>query len=213
MLERLDHRPFDPKQRFAAVVARMDAGNLHAGIAFEVGDDGDVGWLHLAWQDMLESGWEFGGVYATPLAPPEKLRAAAWVCGRVLGLYGGGRKIPYGLRFCGSTFDAQGQLVLGPDSRGLTCATVVLAILAYAEIALVDGSSWPIRTAEDRKFLRFIEPFANPDHLEVLRREVEEGVKRIWPDEVVGACASSPLPVGFDVARAAADQVVELLKH
>jgi len=42
-------------------------------------------------------------------------------------------------------------------------------------------------------------------------REVEAGVARVHPHELVGACTLSPLPVDFTRASAAAAQVVEKL--
>jgi hypothetical protein len=75
---------------------------------------------------------------------------------------------------------------------------------------LVDRETWPIRRDLDEEFLRLVEPFAQPEHFALLRSEVERGVRRVHPDEVVGACACEN-PAAFAEVRRVADDVVAKL--
>lgn len=95
----------------------------------------------------------------------------------------------------------------GPGARGLTCSTLILAVFRRFRIELVNESDWPVREALDRTYLTFVERFAEPNHLQILRSEVDAGCVRIQPDEVVGACACD-LPAQFEPTRAAADELV-----
>jgi hypothetical protein len=193
----------------AAILARTPHGNLHAGLVYL--RSGGVRFLHLAWEDTLANDWSLGGVWACPMVERERLEAVAGMCRLVWKGYEKSRKLPYALRFDGTTFDRSGRLELRPGARGLTCATFILAVLNSVGIALVDEISWPIREAEDQRFLDALSRFATADHMAILRQEVADGVRRIWPDEVLGACTLSPLPVLFDEARCAANAVLKVL--
>jgi hypothetical protein len=193
----------------AAILARTPHGNLHAGIVYF--QDGAARFLHLAWQDTLANDWTLGGVWACPSVEPERLESVAGMCRLVWREYENSQRFPYALRFEGTSFDHSGRLVLGARSRGLTCATFILAVLRSVGVTLVDEGSWPIRKAEDERFLDALSRFATTEHMAILRREVADGVKRIWPDEVIGACMVSSLPAAFDVVRRAADAVLDVL--
>lgn len=80
----------------------------------------------------------------------------------------------------------------------------MLAIFATCGVSLVDEADWPVRTADDLEFLKTIEGFAKPDHLALLRDEVNNGCKRLRPDEVLGACAVADLPAKFDLTAVVA---------
>jgi hypothetical protein len=58
--------------------------------------------------------------------------------------------------------------------------------------------------------LESIRRFATPDHLEHLTAEVESGVVRIQPQEVLGACSCEP-PATFAPSVAAGRDVLDLL--
>ncbi len=195
----------------AAVICRTNAGNLHAGVYFR--SDEGVGILHLGSPDHLYvNHWTWSRLWAVPACEPEQLFHVAATCRLVIQRFKAEKTMPYGIGLGGSSFATDGKLRLAPGASGLTCATFILASFRSATIELVDESSWPVRKDEDNEFLALLEKFG-VDHanLERMRREVELGVKRIWPDEVIGACACT-LPAKFDAARAAADTVVERLK-
>lgn len=193
----------------AAVVARTEAGNLHAGLLYW--DGKKVAELHLGWADRMSNSWDWSGVWTAPKGQPEQLNAAAGMCRMVWRHFIREHRFPYGLHFGGASFDATGRLQLGPNGRGLTCATLILAVMRFARIPVVAEETWPIRTEEDRKFIDFVRRWASQEHVAALEREVDEGARRIWPEEVVGACSLEPLPADFKRARSAADRVLELL--
>jgi len=202
-------RPFRPEHIAAAVVCRTEGGNLHAGLLYRDGEG--VGALHLGWKDSMHNSWGWQGVWASPPAPSEKLVSAAGMCRLVWRRYRRDPRFPYSLRFGGTSFDAAGRLQLALGSHGLTCATLVLAVMNAVGIPLVVEETWPVRTDDDRGFIDFVRRFAVPKHLAVLEKEVQEGVRRIRRDEVVGACAVGELPAEFEEARAVADTVLEHL--
>lgn len=196
--------------RAAAVLCRTPQGNLHAGVLHRAAG-GATAVLHLGWQDALDMDWPWPRLWATPEVAPEKLMAAAGHCRRIWRVFQAQHKFPYALAFDGSHFDGQGRLVPGPDSKGLTCATFVLAVFETCGASLVDEADWPVRQADDLEFLKSIEGFARPAHLALLRNEVSSGCKRIRPHEVVGACTIAPLPAKFAPTDAAAARVVAKL--
>jgi hypothetical protein len=204
-----DTNPFRPEQVVGAIVCVTEQGNLHAGLLYRRG--GEVSALHLGWKDRLLDEWSWSGMWTTPSAPIEKLAFAAGMCRLVWRRFERLGRFAYGIGFEGTTFDATGRLVLGPNSHGLTCATLILAVMESAGIPVVDESTWPVRTEKDREFLDFVRPFATPEHFAVLESEVNAGVRRIHPDEVVGACALDQRPANFEAARLAADEVLRRL--
>lgn len=195
----------DQSLEAAAVVCRTEYGNLHAGILYRTDQGANV--LNLGFQDRLYVDWGWPRLWSAPDCEPELLFHAAATCRRIWELFVKEKKFPYGIGFGGSSFDETGRLVLAAGAKGLTCATLVLAVFKSANIDLVDGPSWPVRKVDDLAFLDLLRPFAEKEHMELLAAEVEAGVKRIWPDEVVGACACA-LPAKFEPARSAADALL-----
>lgn len=149
-------------------------------------------------------------MWAVPGVEPERLTSIAGMCRMVWDEYKSNRRFPYALRFSQSSFSPSGQLRLGPEAKGLTCATFVLAVFNAVGVRLVDEQDWPIRKDDDRQFLEFVRPITSPEHLAILEREVEEGCKRIRPDELIGACACD-LPAKFSPSRQAGDRAVQKL--
>jgi hypothetical protein len=178
--------------RAAAVMCRTQYGNLHAGIVHRTGD-GEVEFLHLGWQDTLSKEWTWCTLWAAPDVESERLVSVAGMCRLVWARFLASQTFPYALRFSGTTFSVTGQLVLGEGAQGLTCATFVLAVFKSVGVSLVDESDWPVRPEDDRRFLETVRSFAAPNHFALLQAEVNNGVVRIRPEEVIGAC-SQQLP-------------------
>jgi hypothetical protein len=192
----------------AVVLCRTPHSNLHIGLLYKGAGTGHA--LHLGWEDYLSDRWDWGGVLASPRVEPELLFAAARMCRRIWRIFSIEQRFPYGLKFEGTTFDVTGRLALASNTRGLTCATFVLAALRSVGVLLIDDSDWPIRMTDDLAFLEFIRKFASQSHYAVLQREIEEGVKRVRPEEVTAACLLPP-PTTFPEIRPVADRVVERL--
>jgi len=197
----------------AAVICRTEHGNLHLGIYFKE-PGGSASILHLGWEDTLKmNDWNWDRLWASPNTLPEFLDSAAGYCRLVWSEFKKSRSFPYALAFHGTSFDAQGRLVLGNGARGLTCATLVLAIFKAAQVDLVDENSWPTRTEEDREFLEFVRKFATRRHFSILEQEVDAGAKRIQPAEVVAACELDQrlLPATFNNVAPGAGRIKSLL--
>lgn len=194
----------------AAILSRTEHGNLHAGLVFR--RHGSIGYLHLAWEDRLVDEWDWkDGVWVSPQIEPERLTSIAAMCRRVWKTFCANRRFPYALRFNDSSFDGGGRLRLGARAQGLTCATFILAVFNSVGVSLVEEQTWPQRREEDEAFLEFLASYASIEHMNILRREVEDGVKRIWPDEVLGACKTPRIPAAFAAARSAANEILKLL--
>lgn len=202
---------FDPNlQRCAVVLCRTERGNFHLGLLHR-GWEGRAAVLHLGWLDYLSTTWPWVRLWVCPEAEPEKLMSAAGHCRRIWSRFQVDRKLPYALGDFASSFDAGGSLVLEPGSEGLTCATFVMAVFRAAGVELVIEDGWPKRVVDDRRWLADIAGFARPEHLAVLREQVERGVARVHPQELLAACTLTPLPVGFDAAARRTPEVVAKL--
>lgn len=203
--------PFDPDTQLCAVVlCRTEHGNFHVGLLHRA-EKGRASMLHLGWRDYLSTEWPWLRLRVCPDCEPENRRLAAGYCRLIWRKFRQTRTFPYALGDFASTFDAEGNLVLKRDSPGLTCATFVMAVFRASGVELVDEVGWPVRVDEDRRWLAAIANFAHPEHLNLLRAQVEQGVARVHPHELVGACTLSPLPATFDKASTAAIRVVEKL--
>jgi hypothetical protein len=205
----LDDELPDSDDLIAVALCNAYGGNLHAGLIYR--DEAHVvRFLHLGWEDrLLDSRYE-SGIFILPNIEPEHAFLLATMCTRVWGRFCTVRKFPYGLRYEGTTFDATGKLVLGPGACGLTCATLVLALFKAIGFSLINEQSWPIRSDEDRQFLEAIRRYASPAHFAILEREIENGAKRIRPDEVAGASLLD-WPAEFAPVRDSADKLVARL--
>jgi hypothetical protein len=201
-----EESPFADSGAFAAaVICRTECGNLHVGLLHR-SDEHPTEIIHLGWEDQLRNDWNWKRLWAAPDVEPERLRSVAAMCRKVWHSYEISRKFPYALGFRGTSFDATGKLVLGDGARGLTCATLVLAMFHAVGVELVCEDSWPIRTEDDRVLLETIRRFATPPHLVLLESEVNQGVRRIQPQEVLGACACN-IPAKSTAAHAAGERV------
>ncbi len=192
----------------AAVLCYTEWGNLHIGVLYM---DGSPKILHLGWQDYLSADWPWLRLWAAPSTEAENLMRTAGYCRRIWKRFQQNRTFPYALGDFGADFDEQGALRLPPGSVGLTCATFVLAVFRAAEIDLVSEEGWPIRPEEDLLFLESIRHFARPEHFALLQAQVDQGVARVHPQEVLGACTLETIPANFDAVRGAAEGVVRKL--
>jgi hypothetical protein len=120
-------------------------------------------------------------------------------------------KLPYGFRLGNTHFDAEGRLVLGARARGLTCATLLVAVFRRVGIELIDENTWPVRTAEDLTELAGISSAFEATVYEVLRMELTSGCIRIRPEEVVASCACA-LPAAFSKCLAERPHIIAILE-
>lgn len=63
------------------------------------------------------------------------------------------KAMPYGVFHSEDThFNAKDKLMLGKDSSGLTCATLVKTILKECKIDIIDSTDWPENRVEDQQW-------------------------------------------------------------
>lgn len=194
--------------RAGVVLCRTEYGNIHAGVIYH--DHEEVSVLHLGWQDYLSDSWDWARLWAVPDVPASRLFTVAAMARLVWRRFQKNRSFPYQLRFAGTHFDQNGQLQFGEGSKGLTCATFVLAIFKSVGVDLIVEETWPIRSDDDRAFLESIRDFASQEHFARLEEEVDQNCIRIRPTEVLGSCKCS-LPVTFDDVVVVSRQVEGLL--
>jgi hypothetical protein len=154
--------------------------------------------------------WPWKKLWLVPDAEPEELFAVAALCRLIWATFEQEGKFPYGIRFGSSCFNAAGRLVPGKNSKGLTCATFILAVFESMNIQLVHEQEWPVRTLDDRAWLESLRPFATPAIYERLKEEIDGRVIRIRPEEVSGACVHRS-PCGFKDSSATSLDVLALL--
>ncbi len=170
-------RPFDSIRAVAVAVAAVDQEQRHVGILHRDRSVGEVRLLHLAWHYVLrDSTPKPCYLWIDPPIPEARARQVAALCRRVS--RSNVRGIPYAFSAPNDCFDPiTAQFLLGPERRGLTCASFVLAIFDAAGLALVDHSAWPSRREEDVRWqqqvldqLRAVN--ATPEHLDAVQSEV-----------------------------------------
>lgn len=94
------------------------------------------------------------------------------------------RALPYGIFHDEKTeFDAEGNLILGTDSSGLTCASFVKVVLKGSSIDVLDDTDWPDDREEDLNWLNSL----IADYDKVVS-EMQEKIKII--DDKIGAFKS-----------------------
>ena len=118
--------------------------------------------------------------------------------------------MPYGLAFYQSKFRETGAFQNEtPAVVGISCSTFILAVFNTMGVMLLNEESWPVRKDDDMKWYESL-PQTLKDTAPFLKGEVEAGVRRIRPEEVLGACACK-VPAHFDACRAHGEQLVTVL--
>lgn len=185
----------------------------HCGVLYKAEDRHAV--HPLAWHKRLSMDnvpSDRTGKYAwvAPSLPRERMLAVAAICRRVW-RRNQQRGIPYGLRYDATTFHRTGEIRLGRDELGLTCATFVLALFRQGGVELLRLEEWPARPDDlDRQrelVARLRSDLTVPrEHCDAIEREIP--TLRYRPTEVAGACSSADLPCSFAEASRAAAPIV-----
>jgi hypothetical protein len=194
--------PNPKKPIFATFLQKINQNSFHAGI-FYTDPDQNTWTLHVAWHYDFrrEAVSNLGPWVEASLDPIDKEQLAA-SCERIYKRNKNG--LPYGIRYVVSHFDQHGALQQGPDEKGLTCATFILAVFASVGIYLIDISSWqqttPIRKNEDQEIQQAMIVHLqrkDPQHAEIVAQQV--GCIRVRPSEAVAAGTCQPFPAAFAV--------------
>jgi hypothetical protein len=183
----------------------------HLGIACSDTDGSSNQVVHLAWHRDLRNddldaheGWVF-----VPRIPLARQRQVAALARKVFAV--NGQQVPYALSAPSECFNAQtGSLLLGPNRRGLTCATFVLAIFHAAGLPLLQYDTWPPADREDLSFQLWViaeleKHRADPAHIDGVRSEV--GGVRFRSLDCATASISDDIPLPFESVRSMAKAI------
>jgi hypothetical protein len=185
-------------------------GGSHVGVLFR-DRAGALRWLHLAFHHRLTHEDPPEGLrHVASTLDPERLALVAAMCERVVRRQG--RNLPYGFRYDATRFAQDGALRLGPEERGLTCATFVLAIYRSVGVEVLKLPEWPERPDDVTRFEALLQLLAahGAERAHVSAVKQETGARRYRPAEVAGGSSCAP-PCGFaDAERAAAELLAAL---
>lgn len=190
----------------AAVVVWSPDGS-HTGIVY-LDETDKILFIHLAFHhdlrcEELRPG-RIGWVLPANTIPQERLELVAAMCSRV---WERNQKdsLPYGFRYDATRFHESGEIEIGIDECGLTCATFVLAIYRAVGLELLQLSSWPSRADDQAQFTRLLGVLnancSDTKHIAAITREAKS--TRYRPLEVAGGSCCSP-PATFEDASARA---------
>lgn len=201
----------------AVVTIMRGAVGGHVGILYRRDASGNCAHLHLAGHLRLQNDDAVipGACWVVPALDElalSDLRASASLIAKRLASKG----VPYALRPLDARFDGDGLLQLN-QSRGLTCATFVLLVMAHALVTLVDATTWD----EDRTSERVrIDESAQATLVAYLRRHdahhadllaQEVGCARIRAEEVAAASGMTGHPITFMRAEPQGRRLLELV--
>lgn len=195
---------------FAFVAISRQGAGRHLGLIHRRREAGAARVIHLAFHHELmdepspSDSFE-NGLCVRPSISPELASNIAALCRRVAQRR---ERIPYALRYSGSSFVESGELSLLESDAGLTCATFVVALFRSVGVDLLDLGSWRTRE-DDRVFqewvVRELRRRGENDHAD--RVESEVGCARFRPSEVAGSSSADAHPVAFEVAIRLGEEV------
>lgn len=202
----------------AAMLCRTRHGTLHAGLLYKRKYEVKV--LHLGWSDNLRDRWaedenrdtpEWVRFWAAPQIHPSRLFAVSAHCTRIWKKFQQTRLMSYSLSFNQAKFRTDtGVLdVSDPAVVGVSCSTFILAVFNTMGVTLIDEGTWPIRKEADREWYGKLSQIMK-DSAPFLKDEIEAGVRRIRPEEVMGACACDVVPAQFETCRTHGEVIVTM---
>lgn len=204
-----DARPFGDVDHVGVAIRNTAPGYWHAGLLYQLPEN-EPRILHLEWHYQLADDqasppyrWAQLGIDADNKA------VLATLISRIAHQKPG---IPYAFDFDGVCFDQEtGDLVPPPAGRGLTCATLIIAVLATYGHHLIDVDTWPHRDDDDAFIQHIADIMRQGGAAEEHVAAVENATTvRIRPPEVIGAANqdAEEWPVPFATADEIAQQVI-----
>jgi hypothetical protein len=202
-----------PDYSLAIFIAKTNHGNNHTGILIK--SDGKIKFYHLAWHLKFECDlWE-------NLLNNEIYKIKKWVKFEAFAsdttifeyrlpaiikfmeyIYKeNANKIPYATNFSQTRFTDDGQLVLGENENGLTCATFVQCYFDSVGLNLVDLETWIHRDEDNdwKKFVIGMMVISQVSENHIANVEKEPLNYRLKPEEIAVASSKSlsELPADF----------------
>lgn len=194
-------------EHFASVAIKWTGGTgFHVGIINRGPDGSESNLLHLASHAALcsqdfRSGSLKNYFWIVPVGVPPALQRTIALFGRKIHDKNKG-SLPYGLFYGPETdFDTYGNLLLSPQSAGLTCATFVLALFKRCGVDLMKIDTWEKRPDDDALLTVMLGVAQEKDPSHVARLRAEPKCVRYRPAEVASACAHAALPLHFVLAE------------
>jgi len=205
---------FDNIEDLAVVVCQTGADQLHVGLIY-IRDEVTPVLCHLAWHYRL--------MFEDPVVRPTWSESNLHWCevnldrinrrviaGWLEDLKTNPNEIPYGFDIQPPVFTAEGQYIVQPDGKGLTCATFIVEVYRANALPLLDDDAWPSRLEEDTAWQERIldglrKTGAEQSHIDALSDDI--GCVRYKPEEVAAATLQEDRPVSFDECLAMAQEI------
>jgi hypothetical protein len=188
---------FDEQTAIAFAISKTGEAQLHVGVLCHTKKDDSYSLIHLAWhcwlQNQSKEEFESDNYYWVSTQIPRSIQAnIRALCAKIWKRYSKDG-IDYGFSSRSpSCFDLKsGEVRLGKDSSGLTCSTLILAVLASHNVQLVDFQTAPQRPDDQQWFDHIIAHLQNykratREHINKVQQS-KEGAIRIRPEDVVCA--------------------------
>jgi hypothetical protein len=190
---------------------------MHCGVYY-VNARQQIEFLHLASQRLLISAQPDEKHYCEISCPfPERVRiAVSNLCRFIFKKHG-----LIGLRFAATStdeFSPKGNLLINRDGTGFTCATLVKGIFYRAGQPIINESTWPPASDEDREWWegvmvaleRSLPGEADALHYEAIDCECEWS--RFKPEQVAAAMPLAPPPASFQAVNPRAQELAKAVR-
>jgi hypothetical protein len=196
----------------ALAIRQTHPGQRHTGIAYRVDDGGTIFLLHLEWNYRLTSeAFSAPYLWVQTSLPIREQKYVAGLCALIANRQPG---IPYGLERTGVSFDTNtGDIVVGEEGKGLTCASFILAVMQSIGLTLLEEDEWPQRNndAWQSWVVETLRKTKAPQaQIDAVERDV--GSRRFTPEEVVASSTDSSWPVGYARARELSGKLLSQLQ-
>jgi hypothetical protein len=192
----------------AVAISDLASEQIHAGVLHRGGDE-PPHVLNLRWHACLENAEvpaELDYLWVDLALDPDRVDAVAAHCRLVAEKC---PKIPYGVRYEGGMLTDEGTFLLAGGEVGWTCATFVLALLAWAGVDLLRRDTWMARRDDqewlDRivALLRRTQRSHGISDAHIAKVAADRDCVRYRPEEIAAATACAKRPVRFEDAAAA----------
>jgi hypothetical protein len=212
MMSRIHLSAQNPFNKIPPSAVAVYQNGLHVGLLHRQEDASSFQVLHLCDHKKLVNrapSIEKFPIWIDPPLDETSLMTVAWWCRRIFELHGND-KMPYGFSDPNAFFDADGQMI--PNTVGLTCATLVLAIFHQVGIPLLKYP-WPQRQTDMEFWNRMKDHIAETNPEQAARME-KDGIRcRYHPREVAGAASvADKRPVPFEMALIIATEIKQMLE-
>ncbi|WP_291997005.1 hypothetical protein [Candidatus Accumulibacter sp. ACC012] len=201
-------KPFPTDEMLGIAIGTPNSPNQrHIGFIYRLNEESDPRFCHLAWHHILcdelyEPPYLWG---ASALDQVNNTVMAAYVAT----LQQNSNVVNYGFSVDGLFFRDDGQYVVQPIGRGLTCATFILVVLRRNGFELLKTDDWGDRPGDAEWQNQIIEVLDRcaPEHAEAMKQDI--GASRFRPEEVAGGMISEGIPLSLSDAEKLAGEILQ----